>query len=97
MLFVNFMMASYAVSLLQLYLTQGLLQSFGLSFVSLPALTFVRLSSCGSGVGEIVFNLGMQKVIEARDYHCALRAQAIICCWSHDFRSYFNTYLFKSS
>ncbi|CUM50844.1 unnamed protein product [Debaryomyces tyrocola] len=32
----------------------------------------------GSGVGGVVFNLGMQKVIEARDYHWELRAQAII-------------------
>jgi MFS family permease len=84
-------LASFAVNTWELFLTQGLLQSFGLAFIGLPALTLVSpwfdkkrvlangLTVTGSGVGGVVFNMGLQKIIEVRDVNWALRAQAIIC------------------
>lgn len=84
-------LASFAVNIWQLFLTQGLLQSFGLAFIGLPALTLVSpwfnkkrvlanaLTVTGSGVGGVVFNMGLQKIIEVRNVNWALRAQAIIC------------------
>lgn len=88
--FSGLMLASFSVSLWQLYLTQGVLQSFGLALISLPGLTLLPqyfkrrrtllggIATAGSGVGGIVFNLGMQKVIQLRDVFWALRCQSII-------------------
>lgn len=89
--FCGLMMASYAVSLWQLYLTQGVLQAFGLSFMSMPALSILpqwfkkkrvfaaSLAAAGSGCGGIVYNLGMQRILAARSVNWALRAQLIMC------------------
>ena len=83
-------MASYAVNIWELILTQGLLQSFGLAFISLPALTLTSqwfqkkrvlanlLTVTGSGVGGIVFNLSLQRIIEVKNVNWALRTQGII-------------------
>ncbi|CUM65811.1 uncharacterized protein PRCAT00003459001 [Priceomyces carsonii] len=88
--FTAIMLASYATKLWHLYLTQGLLQSYGLALISLPALTLVSpwfskrrvlangLSVMGSGAGGVTFIMGMYKVMEIRSVHWALRAQAII-------------------
>lgn len=89
--FSSLMLASFAKSLWQLYLTQGLLQAFGLAFISLPAISVLpqwfkkrrtlasALSTAGSGCGGLVYNLGMQKVLEAKSVSWALRVQSIIC------------------
>ncbi|EGW35230.1 uncharacterized protein SPAPADRAFT_58435 [Spathaspora passalidarum NRRL Y-27907] len=88
--FTALMLASFSKHLWQLYLTQGLIQSFGLAFMSVPATSLLpqyfkkrrvlagSLATAGSGVGGIVFNLGMQKVVEARSVFWALRVQSII-------------------
>lgn len=88
--FTAMMLASFSTKLWHLYLTQGLLQSYGLAFISLPAIPLVSpwfvkrrvlasgLSVMGSGAGGVVFTMGMYKIIEVRDVHWALRAQAII-------------------
>ncbi|KAK6464454.1 monocarboxylate transporter [Scheffersomyces coipomensis] len=86
----------------QLYLTQGLLQSFGLAFLGIPCFTILPqwfnnkpigekyiisdrmltlsqgLASAGSGAGGILFNLGMQKVLQVYDVRWALRVQSFI-------------------
>lgn len=89
--FVALLLASFATELWQVYLTQGLLQAIGLAFVSMPALSVIpqwfkkkrafasSLAAAGSGCGGVVYNLGMQKVIEARSVSWALRSEAIIC------------------
>lgn len=88
--FTAIMLASWAVSLWQLYCSQGLMQSFGLAFISLPAMTvapqwFVKkrvfaqgLAVTGSGAGGLFFTLSMYKIMEVRSVQWALRAQAII-------------------
>lgn len=85
------MMASFATKLWQLYLTQGVLQAFGLAFVSLPTFPILAqwfkkkrglassVGTAGSGFGGLLYNLGMQKVLEARSVFWALRVQSIIC------------------
>lgn len=89
--FAGVFMASFTKKLWQLYLTQGVLNSFGLACISLPAITLLPqwfkkrrtfaggLGTGGSGIGGIVFNLGMQKVLQARSVWWALRAQSILC------------------
>ncbi|CUM63971.1 uncharacterized protein PRCAT00001559001 [Priceomyces carsonii] len=88
--FTALMLASWSRSLWQLYLTQGLMQSFGLAFISLPSLSLLPqwfkkkrtfasgLATAGSGAGGVVFNLGMQKVLSSRSVFWALRCQSII-------------------
>ena len=88
--FTALMLASWSRKLWQLYCTQGLMQSFGLAFLSIPAITVLPqwfkkkrvlamgLSSAGSGLGGIVFNLGMQKVVDTKGVFWALRVQSII-------------------
>ncbi|CAH2356097.1 probable transporter Mch2p [[Candida] railenensis] len=83
-------MASYAVNIWELLLTQGVLESFGLAFISLPALTLTSqwfqkkrvlansLTVTGSGVGGIVFNLSLQRIIEVKNVNWALRTQGIL-------------------
>lgn len=88
--FAALMMASYATRLWELYLTQGLLMLYGLALMSMPALTLVNqwftrrralgnaLAVTGSGLGGLVFNLLLQKIIDVRSYNWAMRAEAII-------------------
>lgn len=89
--FAGLMLASFSTKLWQLYLTQGIINSFGLAFISLPALTLLPqwfkkkrifaggLASAGSGIGGVVFNLGMQRVAQSKSVFWALRAQSIMC------------------
>ncbi|SCU88343.1 LAFA_0E12134g1_1 [Lachancea sp. 'fantastica'] len=86
-----FMLAAYSKYLWQLYLTQGVLLSFGLASIFIPSITllpfwFLRkralamgLASSGSGIGGIIFNLATEKIIEVRSVKWALIIQFIIC------------------
>lgn len=88
--FASLMLASFAKKLWHLYLTQGLLQSAGLALISIPGITILPqffkrrrvlaggIATAGSGAGGIVFNLGMQKVVQFRTVFWALRCQSII-------------------
>lgn len=85
------LLAAFSVTLWELYLTQGLLMSFGLAFLYIPSMTLVPqwfrkkrslasgIGTAGSGLGGIVFNLGMQHILERRGIKWALIAQCIIC------------------
>lgn len=88
--FAALMMASFAVNLWQLYLTQGVMNAFGLAFIALPGMAILpqwfkrrrsiasAIAAGGSGIGGVVYNLGMQRVVEARSVFWALRAQSIM-------------------
>ena len=88
--FTALMLASWSRKLWQLYCTQGLMQSFGLAFLSIPATTVLPqwfkkkrvlamgIGAAGSGLGGLVFNLGMQKVVDTKGVFWALRVQSII-------------------
>ncbi|KAM3160463.1 Mch2p [Lachancea thermotolerans] len=85
------LLAAFSANLWELYLTQGVLISFGLAFISIPSITLVPqwfrykrnlaqgIASGGSGAGGIVFNLGMEKVMRARSVKWALIVQCILC------------------
>ena len=88
--FTSLMLASWSTKLWQLYLTQGLMQSFGLAFLAVPTNTIIPqyfkkkrvlaggIATAGSGLGGIVYNLAMQKVVDTKDVHWALRVQSIM-------------------
>jgi len=89
--FAGIMLAAFSKKIWQLYLTQGLLISFGLAFVCIPANQLLpqwfrkkrslaqSLSASGSGAGGVMFNLAMARLIEVKDVKWALIVQAIIC------------------
>ncbi|CCH43687.1 putative transporter MCH2 [Wickerhamomyces ciferrii] len=89
--FSGIMLAAFSTKLWQLYLTQGLLISYGLAFVCIPANILLpqwfrkkrslaqALSASGSGAGGVMFNLAMQHIIEIKSVKWALITQAIIC------------------
>ncbi|SCU88607.1 LAMI_0D10704g1_1 [Lachancea mirantina] len=85
------LLAAFSTQLWELYLTQGVLISFGLAFICIPSLTLLPqwfrrkrslamgLATGGSGLGGIIFNLGMQKLIEVKSVKWALIVQCIMC------------------
>ncbi|CAI4034559.1 hypothetical protein SMKI_15G0040 [Saccharomyces mikatae IFO 1815] len=85
------LLAAFSVTLWEIYLTQGVLIAFGLAFIFIPSVTLIPLwfrkkrslasgiGTAGSGLGGIVFNLGMQSILEKRGVKWALIAQCIIC------------------
>lgn len=84
------LLALWSTKLWQLYLTQGLLQLFGLSVVAIPVLGLVPqwfrqkrllaqgIASAGSSVGGLLFLLSMQRILQQYSFRWALRAQAIM-------------------
>lgn len=88
--FTALMLASFAKNKWQIYCSQGLLQGFGLAVLSLPTLTllpqyFVKyrvlassIATAGAGLGGVIFNLAMQKIVDNRSVFWAIRAQAIM-------------------
>lgn len=85
------LLAAFSKKLWQIYLTQGVLISLGLATLFIPAMTLIPqwfrkkrsvasgIGTAGSGLGGIVFNLGMQRIVEAKSVKWALIAQCIIC------------------
>ena len=88
---VSVLLAAFATKLWQVYLTQGVAISFGLGAICFPNTTIVApwfrkkrslalgISAGGSGLGGIVFNLSMQKIIDGKNVRWALISQCIIC------------------
>lgn len=84
-------LAAFSTKLWQIYLTQGLLIAFGLAFIFIPSMTLLPqwfrkkrsmatgIGTAGSGLGGIVFNLSMQKIIEVKNVKWALIVQFIMC------------------
>ncbi|CAI1699921.1 hypothetical protein SEUBUCD646_0O00110 [Saccharomyces eubayanus] len=85
------LLAAFSTTLWELYLTQGVLISFGLASILIPSITLIPLwfrkkrslasgiGTAGSGLGGIVFSLGMQSIIERKSVKWALIAQCVIC------------------
>lgn len=85
------LLAAFSTTLWELYLTQGVLISFGLASILIPSITLIPLwfrkkrslasgiGTAGSGLGGIVFNLGMQSILERKGVKWALIVQCIIC------------------
>ncbi|CDO93023.1 unnamed protein product [Kluyveromyces dobzhanskii CBS 2104] len=87
---VSVLLAAFATKLWQVYLTQGVAISFGLGAICFPNTTIVApwfrkrrslalgISAGGSGLGGIIFNLSMQKIIDGKNVRWALISQCII-------------------
>lgn len=85
------LLAAFSVSLWQIYLSKGLLMSFGLAFIYIPSMALLPqwfrkkrslasgIGTAGSGLGGIIFNLGMQNILQTKGIKWALISQFIIC------------------
>ncbi|QLG72209.1 hypothetical protein HG535_0C05630 [Zygotorulaspora mrakii] len=85
------MLAAFSRKLWQIYLTQGVLISFGLAFIFVPNISLLPqwfrrkrslasgVAAGGSGLGGVIFNLGMQRIIEVKSVKWALIVQFIMC------------------
>ncbi|GMM33521.1 hypothetical protein DASC09_008460 [Saccharomycopsis crataegensis] len=88
--FVALFTSSYCKEIWQLYLSQGVLMGFGLALVSTPIPAIVPqwfdkyrsrvllLGSGGTGLGGIMFNLAIQKIIEEWGVAWARRIQSFV-------------------
>ncbi|ODV62506.1 MFS general substrate transporter [Ascoidea rubescens DSM 1968] len=85
------LLASFATKLWQLYLTQGVVQGFGLAFTYVPSMPIIShyfkkkrtlaagIAASGSGLGGIFFALVMDRIMRSKGVRWALRSQGIIC------------------
>ncbi|ODV83058.1 hypothetical protein CANARDRAFT_30286 [[Candida] arabinofermentans NRRL YB-2248] len=89
------LLASFATRIWELYLTQGVLQGVGLALIAIPATNILPqwfssgkngkrnlamgITACGSGVGGVLYNIGLQRLLKNRGYQWSLRVQAILC------------------
>ncbi|CDO93325.1 unnamed protein product [Kluyveromyces dobzhanskii CBS 2104] len=84
------LLCAFSTKLWQVFLTQGLLVSLGLAFITIPATNLTTpwfrrkrtlalgISAAGSGLGGILFNLAMQRILEIKSLRWALISQCII-------------------
>lgn len=84
------LLAAFSTKLWQIFMTQGVMASFGMAFTSIPATVIVApwfrkkrtlalgIGAAGSGMGGVMFNLAMQKIIEVKSLRWALITQCII-------------------
>ncbi|QPG76408.1 hypothetical protein FOA43_003797 [Brettanomyces nanus] len=93
--FAGVLMASFSIRIWELVLTQGFLQGLGMALVSVPSVIIVPqwfkggpggkrnlavgLVTAGSGIGGIVYNIGMEPILRQHGWEWALRTQAIMC------------------
>ncbi|SCU83277.1 LAFA_0D02674g1_1 [Lachancea sp. 'fantastica'] len=87
----SLLLAAFSKRLWELYMTQGVMISFGLAFICIPSMTLlpqwfrrrrnvaIGIGAAGSGMGGVVFNLGMQKIMQERSVKYALITQCVIC------------------
>lgn len=88
---VALMLAAFSTKLWHIYLTQGLLLSYGLDFIFIPSLALLPqwfrkkrawatgIGASGSGVGGVIFELGMRRMMKIRNVKWALIVQFILC------------------
>lgn len=93
--FAGVLLASFTTKIWQLYLTQGLLQGLGMAFIGVTSTPIVPqwfkagpggkqnlamgIQTAGTGIGGIIYNIGMEPIMNKHSWRWALRAQAIIC------------------
>ncbi|GMM28686.1 Esbp6 protein [Martiniozyma asiatica (nom. inval.)] len=92
--FAGIFLASFATKLWQIYCTQGVLTGIGMALICIPNITVIPqwfkggpggkrnlamgISVGGSGLGGIVYNIGLEPLLKNRSYKWSLRAQAIM-------------------
>lgn len=89
------LLASFATKLWQLYCTQGVMQGIGMGFIAIPSVIIVPqwfkggpggkrnyavgIMCAGSGLGGIIYNIGMEPILRQHGWRWSLRTQAIMC------------------
>lgn len=89
------LLASFSTELWQIYCTQGLMTGIGLGVLFVPVLIIVPqwfkggpggkrnlalgLVASGSGMGGVIYNIGLSKLLKEKSFRWSLRAQAIMC------------------
>ncbi|GMM28688.1 Mch2 protein [Martiniozyma asiatica (nom. inval.)] len=92
--FAGIFLASFATKLWQIYCTQGVMSGIGMALICIPNITVIPqwfkggpggkrnlamgISAGGSGLGGIVYNIGLEPLLKNRSYKWSLRAQAIM-------------------
>lgn len=93
--FIGVLLASFSTKTWELACTQGLLQGIGMALTAVPNIVIVPqwfkggpggkrnlamgIVTGGSGIGGIVYNIGMQPIMEKSGWQWSLRTQAIMC------------------
>jgi MFS family permease len=93
--FVAIMLASFSTKLWQLYCTQGVMSGIGMGLICVANVNIVPqwfkggpggkrnlamgIQACGSGIGGIIYNIGMESLLKRRTFRWSLKAQAIMC------------------
>lgn len=93
--FVGTLLASFSVHLWQIYCTQGVMAGIGMALICVANVNIVPqwfkggpggkrnfamgFQAAGSGIGGIVYNIGLEPLLRRRTFRWSLRAQAIIC------------------
>lgn len=89
--FTGTMLAAFSTRLWQIYLTQGVVIGIGMGMICIPAITLLAqwfrlrrsmaqaLASAGSGVGGVVFNLGIGAMVNTLGLRWALIIQSMMC------------------
>lgn len=89
--FVGLLLASFATKLWHVYVCQAVVPGIGLALICIPNINIIPqwfqkrrsiatgITAAGSGVGGIIFNTGMNEILEKYSFRWSLRAQAIIC------------------
>lgn len=88
-------LASFSTKLWQIMLTQGVLQGVGMALVAVPSIVIVPqwfkggpggkrnwamgFVAAGTGVGGIVYNIGMEPIMKKYSWRWSLRTQGVMC------------------
>lgn len=92
--FVGVFLASFSTKLWHIYCTQGALSGLGMGFIAVANVAIVPqwfqggpggkrnlamgLTAAGSGLGGIVYNIGMEPLLKHQSFRWSLRVQAIM-------------------
>lgn len=93
--FVAIMLASFSTKLWHVYCTQGVMSGIGMALISVANVNIVPqwfkggpggkrnlamgFQAAGSGLGGIVYNIGLEKLLKRKTFRWSLRAQSIMC------------------
>ena len=93
--FVAIMLASFATKLWHIYCTQGVLSGVGMALICVANINIVPqwfkggpggkrnvamgIQAAGSGLGGIIYNIGLEPLLRRKTFRWSLRAQSIMC------------------
>lgn len=93
--FAAIMLASFATKLWHIYCTQGVLSGVGMALICVANINIVPqwfkggpggkrnvamgIQAAGSGLGGIIYNIGLEPLLRRKTFRWSLRAQAIMC------------------